>query len=178
MAKEKEKKAKSGGSGKTLPLLIFLVGFALIVGGVLMQIGYFGGNTNEVVVPEGAGEVADEEISDSDVIDEDTTADLNGSEASIPNIENNVPITIKSGIEYTYAGGDFAVTVTSLVSTCQNNVCGNDGDQVVLKFSTVAGQDYPITLTPTQPTANLIDVPVTVTEWHDDYVILVVGSQT
>ena len=178
MAKEKEKKAKSGGSGKTLPLLIFLVGFALIVGGVLMQIGYFGGNTNEVVVPEGAGEeVVEEEVTDEGVVDEDATADLSGVDFSITNIENNVPIPIKSDVTYTYAGGNFAMTVTTLVSTCQNDVCGNEGDQVVLKFSTADGKDYPLTMTPAQPTANLIDVPVTVKEWHDSYVVIEVGNQ-
>ena len=178
MAKDKEK--KSGGSGKTLPLLIFLVGLALVIGGVLMQIGYFGGSSNEVVVPEGTKQQTSEDAyeGESEVADEDVTANVDGADFSVTNIENNVAIPVKTDITYTYAGGNFAMIVSSLMSTCENDICGNEGDQVVLKFSTADGQDYPITLTPAQPTANLIDVPVTVKEWHDGYVVIEVQGQS
>ena len=162
MAKDEVKDGKK--PSKALPGLIFLLGLALIVGGVLMQIGYFGGNENPVPTEE--NEVVDE----GETIDEGT-ADAGEADFSITTIEDNVPINVRSEDSYTYAGA-FAMTVSEFSVNCEEESCGLDGDQVVLKFSTADGKDYTVTLTPAEPTANLIDVPVTVQEWHQDYVVI------
>ena len=68
----------------------------------------------------------------------------------------------------------FFMTVEELNVTCENDSCGNEGDKVVLKFSSADGRDFPLTFTPAEPTQNLIDVPITIQEWHEDYVIIMV----
>ncbi len=172
MAKDEVKDGKK--PSKALPGLIFLLGLALIVGGVLMQIGYFGGNDNPVPTEENEvvdeGETIDEgTVEDEGTVDEGT-ADAGEADFSITTIEDNVPINVRQGDEYTYAGA-FGMVVSDFTVNCEEDNCGLDGDQVVLKFST-ADQTYPITLTPAEPTANLIDVPVTVQEWHQDYIVI------
>ena len=175
MAEEvKEKKEKK--PSKALPALIFLIGLALIVGGALMQAGYFGSSATPT--PEestNAEESVPVDVEEPDVVDE-TTADASEADFSITDIQDNQAINVKQGIDYTYAGA-FAMTVSEFQVTCENDVCGQEGDQVVLKFSTADGKDYPITLTPSAPTANLIDVPVTVQEWHEDYVVVILERQ-
>ena len=173
MAKDEVKDGKK--PSKALPGLIFLLGLALIVGGVLMQIGYFGGNDNPVPTEENEvvdeGETIDEgTVEDEGTVDEGT-ADAGEADFSITTIEDNVPINVRSEDSYTYAGA-FAMTVSEFSVNCEEESCGLDGDQVVLKFSTADGKDYTVTLTPAEPTANLIDVPVTVQEWHQDYVVI------
>ena len=171
MAKDEVKNEKK--PSKALPGLIFLLGVALIVGGVLMQIGYFGSSDNPV--PTEKNEVVDEGESVEDegtmVTEDEGTADAEEADFSITTIEDNVPINVRSEDSYTYAGA-FAMTVSEFTVNCEEESCGLDGDQVVLKFSTADGKDYPVTLTPAEPTANLIDVPVTVQEWHQDYVVI------
>ena len=174
MAKDEVKDGKK--PSKALPGLIFLLGLALIVGGVLMQIGYFGGNDNPVPAEEETtvvdeGETVDEGTVDEGVVDDEGTADAGEADFSITTIEDNVPINVRSEDSYTYAGA-FAMIVSEFSVNCEEDSCGLDGDQVVLKFSTADGKDYPVTLTPAEPTANLIDVPVTVQEWHQDYVVI------
>ncbi len=178
-----EKKVKK--PSKTLPGLVFLVGLALIVGGVLMQVGWFGGN--ETVAPEpaastepsggeteapaeeeGEGESGEGEATEGD----EGTADAGAVDFSIHDITDNEPIPVKQGENYTY-GGSFAMIVTNLTVNCDDDgTCGKDGDKVEIKFSTADGKDYPLTLTPTENTQNLIDVPVSVEEWHEDYVVI------
>ena len=171
MAKDEVKNEKK--PSKALPGLIFLLGVALIVGGVLMQIGYFGSSDNPV--PTEKNEVVDEGESVEDegtmVTEDEGTADAEEADFSITTIEDNVPINVRSEDSYTYAGA-FAMTVSEFTVNCEEESCGLDGDQVVLKFSTADGKDYPVTLTPAEPTANLIDVPVIVQEWHQDYVVI------
>ena len=171
MAKDEVKNEKK--PSKALPGLIFLLGVALIVGGVLMQIGYFGSSDNPV--PTEKNEVVDEgepvEDEGTMVTEDEGTADAEEADFSITTIEDNVPINVRSEDSYTYAGA-FAMTVSEFTVNCEEENCGLDGDQLVLKFSTADGKDYPVTLTPAEPTANLIDVPVTVQEWHQDYVVI------
>ena len=172
MANEAEVKKEKKPS-KALPGLVFLIGLALIVGGVLMQVGYFG--SGDAPVPEtevsdntDAVQPADEIVSGGD----EGTADASTVDFSVHDIQDNTPIPVKMGEDYTY-GGSFAMIVSELTVNCDsNNVCGQDGDKVVIKFSTVDGKDYPLTLTPTENVQNLIDVPVSVEEWHDDYVVI------
>ncbi len=173
MAKEESSKKNS----KTLPGLIFLIGLALIIGGVLMQIGYFdtsGGNA----VPEEETTETDTDATEDESYNEDATtdaaegtADASTVDFSITNIEDNVAIPVKTGINYTYAGA-FAMIVSDFNVKCDGDVCGSDDSKVTLKFSTTDGRDYPLEFTPATPTVNLIDVPVTIEEWHQDYVVI------
>ena len=123
MAKDEVKDGKK--PSKALPGLIFLLGLALIVGGVLMQIGYFGGNDNPVPTEENEvvdeGETIDEgTVEDEGTVDEGT-ADAGEADFSITTIEDNVPINVRQGDEYTYAGAfgmvvsDFTVNDTSSI---------------------------------------------------------------
>ena len=175
MTNEEVKETSSKKSSKALPGLVFLIGLALIIGGVLMQIGYF--DMGDSPTPD--QEVVDESSDTSDEgasVEDDTTADASDVDFSITNIEDNVAIPVKQDISYTYADA-FAMIVNDLSVTCEDDTCGLDGDKVELKFSTVDGKDYPITLTPAEPTKNLIDVPVTVQEWHEDYVVIMLERQ-
>ena len=186
MANEiEEKKVKK--PSKTLPGLVFLVGLALIIGGVLMQVGWFG--KNETVAPEpaastekssGESEAPSEETGEGEAesgegeADEgdEGTADASDVDFSIHDITDNEPLPVKPGENYTY-GGSFAMIVTDLTVNCDDDgTCGKDGDKVEIKFSTADGKDYPLTLTPSENTQNLIDVPVSVEEWHKDYVVI------
>lgn len=170
-----EKSAKK--SSKALPGLVFLIGLALIVGGVLMQVGWFGGNdtpTPETEATETAEETeestTDEETAPPE--DDEGTADASEVDFSVHDIEDNVAIPVKSGENYTYAGS-FAMIISEFSVKCDDSgTCGQDGDKVVLKFSTADGKDYTVTLTPSESTQNLIDVPVSVEEWHEDYVVI------
>ena len=182
MANEaEEKKVKK--PSKTLPGVVFIVGLALIIGGVLMQVGWFG--NNETVAPEPAAstetpsEEADVPPDDAGETDngeategDEGTADASDVDFSIHDITDNEPIPVKTGENYTY-GGSFAMIVTDLTVNCDDDgTCGKDGDKVEIKFSTADGKDYPLTLTPSENTQNLIDVPVSVEEWHKDYVVI------
>ena len=167
MAKEESSKKPS----KTLPILIFLIGLALIVGGALMQIGYFGG-TEEPTPSESVNEnTVEEDIPPVEEVDEGT-ADASNPDFSNTIIEDNSPIPVKSGEKYTY-GDAFVMSITEFNVTCdeESGICGQDGDKVNLKFSTTS-QDYDITLTPNESVQNLIDVPVSVEEWHGDYIVI------
>lgn len=175
MAEEvKETSAKK--PSKALPLLIFLIGFALILGGILMQIGYFG----DMDTPTPDQEVVDDSSTTTDEeatpVDDEGTADASEVDFSITDIQDNEAIPVKQDINYTYAGA-FGMVVSEFNVTCDDDgVCGQDGDKVVLKFSS-ADKIYPVELTPSAPTANLIDVPVTVQEWHEDYVVIILERQ-
>ena len=184
MANEVEEKKEKKPS-KALPFLVFLVGLFLIIGGVLMQVGWFGGN--EAVKPETNNEEettrkseiepeTTEETSegeDETTTEEDEgTADASDVDFSVHDIKDNESIPVKPGENYTY-NGSFAMIVTDLSVNCDDDAtCGKDGDKVELKFSTTDGKDYPLTLTPSENTQNLIDVPVVVEEWHKDYVVI------
>jgi len=176
MTNEEVKETSSKKSSKALPGLVFLIGLALIIGGVLMQIGYFDmgdSPTPDQEVVDGSSDTSDDEAAP---VEDDATADASNVDFSVTNIEDNVAIPVKQDISYTYADA-FAMIVNDLSVTCEDDTCGLDGDKVELKFSTVDGKDYPITLTPAEPTQNLIDVPVTVQEWHEDYVVIMVERQ-
>ena len=175
MANDAEVKTKK--PSKALPGLVFLIGVALIVGGVLMQIGYFGGGDNPVPEKETSSESApvEEEVPTEEPVEDEGTADASEPDFTITNIQDNEPIAIRQQEDkYTYADGAFAMIVDELSVTCENDSCGGDGDKVVLKFSTADGRDYPLTFTPAEPTQNLIDVPITVQEWHENYVVIMI----
>lgn len=176
-------KKKSILDDKKFPMLIFLIGFALIVGGVLMELGWFDSTPRDLAVtpskpaetePADDSGSSDDSSSDSGEGDE-LSADVGGADFSITNIEDGVPINISSSNTYTYLDGSFVMTVNELISTCDaDGNCGLEGDKLDIKFSTQDGTDYPLSLTPANPTANLIDVPVTVSEWNDGYVSITV----
>lgn len=168
------KEGSSKSSSKALPGLIFLIGLALIVGGVLMQIGYFGDSGN--AVPEETNtEATSEEVANNGEseppVEDEGTADAGNVDFSITNITDNIPIPVKIGVNYTYAEA-FAMIVSDMEIKCDESDCGKEGSKVSLRFSTTDGRDYTLDLTPEQATANLIDVPVTVQEWHKDYVVI------
>ena len=169
-------KVKTKKTSKALPLLVFLIGVALIVGGVLMQIGYFGGGDNPVPEKESTETApVEEEVAEDEVVEDEGTADASEPDFTITNIQDNEPIAVRQQDDkYTYADGAFAMIVEELSVTCENDSCGGDSDKVVLKFSTADGRDYPLTFTPAEPTQNLIDVPITIQEWHEDYVVIMI----
>lgn len=174
-ANEEVKETSSKKSSKALPGLIFLIGIALILGGVLMQVGYFDmgdSPTPDQEVVNDTDNTADEE---AEPVDDEGTADASDVDFSVTDIEDNVAIPVKKDISYTYAGA-FAMLVNDLTVTCEEDTCGIEGDKVELKFSTADGKDYPITLTPAEPTQNLIDVPVTIQEWHENYVVIMIAK--
>ncbi len=174
MAK-KEKDATQAASSakkndKSLPGLIFLIGLALIVGGVLMQIGYF--DTSEKSPTPAASNTSDDQSS-TGTEDEGTGGEnVDDVDFSQTEIKDNESIAVKQDVEYTY-GSSFKMTVTDLQVTCDDSgTCGSNGDKAVVKFVSTAGQEYELTLTPDANTQNLVDVPVSVEEWHDGYVML------
>ena len=178
MAKDKSEndltKTTKKKNDKSLPGLIFLIGLALIIGGVLMQVGYFDTNT-DTATPEAGNTSSDQ--SDSTDSSSDAAVDVQGGENiddvdfSQTEIKDNESIPVKKDVEYTY-GADFKMQVTELSVTCDDSgTCGEEGDQVVLKY-TAGDKDYDLTLTPSENTQNLIDVPVSVEEWHNGYVVI------
>ena len=173
MANDAEVKTKK--TSKALPGLVFLIGVALIVGGVLMQVGWFGGADNPVPEKESSETVPVEEEPTEEPAEDEGTADASAPDFTITNISDNEPIAVRQQDDkYTYADGAFAMIVEELSVTCENDACGGDSDKVVLKFSTADGRDYPLTFTPAEPTQNLIDVPITIQEWHEDYVVIMI----
>ena len=174
MTEEATKSTKK--ASKSLPLLIFLIGFALIVCGFLMQIGYFGSDDSTVPEQTESSSSKDSEeasaVDDAVTVDESATADASTVDFSVHDIQDNITIPVKKDEKYTYNGA-FAMIVEELSVKCDDSgTCGSDGDKVVLKFSTVEGANYTLEFTPSESTKTLIDVPVEIKEWHSDYVVM------